>query len=288
MLQQTRVAAVLPYFERFLKRFPRVLDLAKAPESDLLTLWSGLGYYTRVRNLRQAAKQIVDLGEFPSDYDSIRHLAGIGDYTAAAVASIAFRLPHAVVDGNVRRVIARLTNDPEPDARGTAERLLDARDPGRWNQAMMELGALVCLPRKPDCAACPVARHCEAKEHGTEQDLPQKRLRPATESIERTLLVIQDKERLLLTPSERVKGFWDLPEPYEGSVTGKTLGTFLHTITHRRYRFTVCRGTVLNIRKPLRWWMRQKIYEIPLSTTAKKALRFLEDTTQGVKLKVVR
>src|SRR5579863_5065601 len=111
MLQQTRVAAVIPYYERFLARFPGVEELAQAPEPEVLALWSGLGYYSRPRNMQKAAQQIVALGEFPSDHASIRELAGVGDYTAAAVASIAFGLPHAVVDGNVRRVVMRLMND---------------------------------------------------------------------------------------------------------------------------------------------------------------------------------
>src|SRR5713226_9318416 len=114
MLQQTRVAAVIPYYERFLARFPDPATLAQVPEPELLRTWSGLGYYSRARNLRRAAKQIVELGGFPRDYGSIRELAGVGDYTAAAIASIAFGLPHAVVDGNVRRVIVRVINDNSP------------------------------------------------------------------------------------------------------------------------------------------------------------------------------
>jgi A/G-specific adenine glycosylase len=159
MLQQTRVAAVIPYYERFLQRFPSPDALAQAPEEELLAMWSGLGYYSRARNLQKAARQITEAGDFPRAYTAIRELAGVGEYTAAAIASIAFDLPHAVVDGNVRRVLARLMNDGNLDVQQAAERLLDRRDPARWNQAVMELGATICLPREPRCGECPIARH---------------------------------------------------------------------------------------------------------------------------------
>ena len=163
MLQQTRVAAVIPYYHRFLERFPDAAALAQAPEPELLALWSGLGYYSRARNLQKAARQILESGTFPNDYASILELAGVGTYTAAAIASISFGLPHAVVDGNVRRVLARWTNDGHADTQQIADRLLDRRDPARWNQAVMELGATICLPREPLCGECPVAAHCASR-----------------------------------------------------------------------------------------------------------------------------
>src|SRR6185369_2885080 len=149
---QTRAQAVIPYYHRFLDRFPTVESLAAAAEDDVLALWSGLGYYSRARNLRLAAQQIAATGGFPRDYDAIRALPGIGDYTAAAIASIAFNLPHAVLDGNVLRVVARVENDAADIGSGrTRERFravaqswLDSRQPGLFNQALMELGATVC------------------------------------------------------------------------------------------------------------------------------------------------
>src|SRR5436853_2803564 len=155
MLQQTRAVAVIPYYERFLARFPTVATLAAAPEQDVLALWAGLGYYSRARNLRRAAQAIVAAGGFPRDYDAIRALPGIGDYTAAAVASIAFSLPHAVLDGNVMRVVARVENEgadigtvrTRERFRAVAQEWLVPDDPGHFNQALMELGATVCLPR---------------------------------------------------------------------------------------------------------------------------------------------
>ena len=272
MLQQTRVAAVIPYYQRFLQRFPDAAALARAPEEEVLTLWSGLGYYSRARNLQKAARQIVALGSFPRTHEEIRELAGVGDYTAAAVASIAFGLPHAVVDGNVRRVIARITNG-KGETREIADLLLDRKNPSRSNQALMELGAVVCVPRDPQCAACPIASECEARKAGTQNDLPGKRVKPATIHLKRTLLVIHQKGKILLAPSPLVQGFWDLPEPFEGARVGVKLGEFRHAITHRNYRFTVHEGVVRMAPKGFRWFSRKEIDEIPLSTTAKKGLR---------------
>ena len=272
MLQQTRVAAVIPYYERFLARFPDAAALAHAEEDEVLTLWSGLGYYSRARNLQQAARQIVALGSFPSTHEQIRELAGVGDYTAAAVASIAFGLPHAVVDGNVRRVIARITNGLT-ETQNFADMLLDRRNPSRSNQALMELGAVVCLPRDPQCSACPIAVQCQAREAGTQNDLPAKRPKPATIHLKRTLLVIHQKGKILLAPSPRIQGFWDLPEPFEGARIGARLGEFRHAITHRNYRFTVHEAVAIVTPKGFRWFSCKHIDEISLATTAKKGLR---------------
>ena len=272
MLQQTRVAAVIPYYERFLKKFPDPAALAEAPEEVVLTLWSGLGYYSRARNLQKAARQIVELGRFPATHEEIRQLAGVGDYTAAAVASIAFGLPHAVVDGNVRRVVARITNG-KSDTQEVADLLLDRKNPSRSNQAVMELGAVICVPRDPLCEACPIADQCEARRLGTQNDLPGKKAKPATVHLKRDLLLIRRGNKVLLAPSARVQGFWDLPEPFESAVIGARLGEFRHTITHRNYRFTVHEAVARAVPKGFRWVDCKHIDEIPLSTTAKKGLR---------------
>lgn len=276
MLQQTRVAAVVPYYHRFLERFPNPAALAAAPEADVLTLWSGLGYYSRARNLQKAARQIVELGSFPRTHEGIRNLAGVGDYTAAAVASIAFGLPHAVVDGNVRRVVARITNG-KSGAQEAADLLLDPANPSRSNQAAMELGALVCLPRDPLCGKCPIAEYCEARKAGTQAELPEKRTKPDTVHLERILLVIRQGRKILLSPSGLVEGFWDLPEPFENARIGVKLGEFRHSITHRRYIFTVHEAAARRAAYGQRWFGDKKIDEIPLSTTAKKGLRCLKE-----------
>jgi len=289
MLQQTRVAAVIPYYERFLRAFPDASALAAAPEERVLTLWAGLGYYSRARNLQESARKFARKDGFPSDFESIRELPGIGDYTAAAISSIAFGLPHAAVDGNVRRVIVRLLNDEAADIQQHAAYLLDRGDPGRWNQAVMELGATLCTPRDPRCGECPIAKYCESRKNGTQESIPSKRVKPSPEQLERTLLVIHDRGRILLTPSPRVRGFWDLPENLEGVRRGPRLGEFRHTITHRHYKFVVCKGLLddgarIRSGKLARWVAHPKLHEIPLSTTAKKALRCLK--IRGVEVQV--
>jgi len=185
MLQQTRVAAVIPYYERFLARFPDVRTLAEAPQAEVLRLWSGLGYYSRARNLQKAAQQIMAWhgGEFPRDEEAVLALAGIGRYTGSAILSIAFSAEHAVLDGNVARVIARL-GAVRGDVRGSrrwqslqekAGVLLERNSPGDWNQAMMELGAMICTPRAPQCLLCPVATFCRARRLGNPESFPEKR-----------------------------------------------------------------------------------------------------------------
>ena len=175
MLQQTRAEVVIPYYQRFLKRFPDAGTLAQAKEADVLACWSGLGYYSRARNLQAAARAITATEGFPRDYASLRALPGVGPYTAAAVSSIAFDQPCAVLDGNVLRVLARITNDSSDIASArtragfqrVADGLLAPECPGEFNQAMMELGATICLPRVPTCSFCPVAEFCEARKAGS-------------------------------------------------------------------------------------------------------------------------
>lgn len=177
ILQQTRVNQGLDYYLRFVERWPTLPDLAHASEEEVLKMWQGLGYYSRARNLSACARQVVALhgGEFPKDYDQLRQLQGIGDYTAAAIASIAFDLPHAVVDGNVYRVLSRIYDIDTPinTTKGArlfaklADDFLDREHPGRHNQALMEFGALHCIPSNPDCASCPIQAHCLAFDHQT-------------------------------------------------------------------------------------------------------------------------
>jgi A/G-specific adenine glycosylase len=192
MLQQTQIATVTPYYQRFLTAFPTVSHLAEAPLERVLELWSGLGYYRRARHLHQAAQAVAQLpdAKFPRDYDGLRALPGIGDYTAKAVLSIAFNQPYAVLDGNVARVVARLRslrgNLHQPQFRRTVETeltaLLSHREPGDFNQAMMELGQTVCLPRGPLCSVCPLAKWCSGYRSGVPEDFPLPRPRRATEA----------------------------------------------------------------------------------------------------------
>jgi A/G-specific adenine glycosylase len=214
MLQQTRVAAVVPYYERFLREFPTVRALAEAASDEVMRHWSGLGYYSRARNLQRAAQQIVTKhgGVFPSEETAVRALAGVGDYTSAAILSIAFGQPLAALDGNVARVIARIFSmrgDLREQARWRrlqtrATELLAVQSPGEWNQAMMELGATICTPRTPQCLICPVAKFCGARKHGLQQEIPQNRNRRAAVAVKLASAVFLDAEgrTLLLQPPE--------------------------------------------------------------------------------------
>jgi A/G-specific adenine glycosylase len=289
MLQQTRAQAVIPYYERFLSRFPSAGALAAAPEQEALKAWSGLGYYQRARNLRRAAARIVELGGFPRDYDAIRDLPGVGAYTAAAVGSIAFGIPRAAVDGNVLRVIARWTGDASDIGSGavrvrfeeTASGLLDRRNPGGFNQAMMELGATVCLPRNPQCAECPVAAHCRARIEGTQAQLPVKLRRVEPVQVEATLLVVERKGKILFwrrdEDARRLGGFWELPAASDlpRAKAAAPAGTFRHSITHHRYVVTVVRASVPRAPERFEWLDRAGLAALPLSTTARKALALL-------------
>jgi len=236
MLQQTRVAAAIPYYERFLERFPDIRTLAEAPEEDVLRLWSGLGYYSRAKNLQKAARQIVALhgGEFPREAEAVRALPGIGRYTGAAILSIAFGAKHAVLDGNVARVLARLyaiRGDLREARRwqslqNSADELLAAQLSGEWNQAMMELGATICTPKAPQCLLCPVTDFCEARKLGKPEAFPEARKKREPVEVLLAAAVFCDTQRrtLLLPPPAReeakpaadhvptlVSGMWHFP-----------------------------------------------------------------------------
>ncbi|HLK03788.1 MAG TPA: A/G-specific adenine glycosylase [Candidatus Acidoferrum sp.] len=223
MLQQTRVAAVIPYYERFLERFPDVKSLAAAPEEEVLRLWSGLGYYSRARNLQKAALQVMGEfgGQFPQQREKILSLAGIGDYTASAIASIALDEKCAVLDGNVARVLARLgtIHGDLREARrwkelqAQADHLLDPSAPGDWNQAMMELGATLCTPSSPQCLLCPVATFCEARKLGVADLLPEaKKKRDFVDVKMASIILVDDKNRTLLLPPPAKNNPDDLPD----------------------------------------------------------------------------
>jgi len=289
MLQQTRVAAVIPYYARFLDRFPDVRALALAKEQELLTAWAGLGYYSRARNLQKAAKKILELGEFPTDFASIKALSGVGDYTAAAIASIAFRLPHAVLDGNVIRVLSRLTGETgnvdsstvRTRLRGVADALLDPRNPGEFNQSLMELGATVCLPKQPQCLLCPLGGNCRALQSGRQYELPVKSARPGPINIAVQLLIIERAGKILAwqrpAESRRLAGFWELPEPAQvpRARVEARIAAFRHTIVNTNYSYDVFRASLARAPAKFHWLAKGELHQFPVSTTAKKALACL-------------
>ena len=270
MLQQTQVERVKDFYVRFMDRFPTVADLAAADEHDVLRLWEGLGYYRRARQLHAAAKTIVadHAGEFPRTVAGLRSLPGIGRYTAGAIASIAFALPEPIVEANSRRVIARLVGHAGPlggeagDAPiwDAAAGLVPKQHPGLFNQALMDLGALVCTPDRPLCETCPLAACCVAKRTNRVAEIPMKAVRrPATE-IRETAVVVRRAGRVLVVrrgPGEWWEGLWDFPrvpgtarsarrsiersDVVGGLGCGATsrLGTIAHTVTHHRITLDV-------------------------------------------------
>ena len=224
MLQQTRVEAVIGYYTRFLAALPTVDALACADEEKLIKLWEGLGYYSRVRNLQKAAQIIVSEhgGVFPSDFDAIRSLPGVGPYTAGAIASICFGLPKAAVDGNVLRVTARYTNDDtpieEPSFKKSVTERLESIYPhaacGTFTQALMELGATVCTPRSPKCAACPLSESCLAAKFGTAAALPVKIPKKEKRLVEKTVFLLRCGEQIALSKRPEgglLGGMWEFP-----------------------------------------------------------------------------
>ena len=232
MLQQTRVEAVKPYFKRFTQALPTIEAVAEAPEEQLLKLWEGLGYYSRVRNIQRAARQVVESykGELPADYEKLRTLPGIGNYTAGAVASIAYQIPVPAVDGNVLRVISRIEERRDDIMKQSTKRLVEEalleimpkKCPGEFNQTLMELGATVCLPNgKPDCEHCPVSMLCKAYLHGTTGEIPVKAPKKPRKLEDRTVLVIQDGNHIALhkrPPKGLLAGLFELPN-FEGHLT---------------------------------------------------------------------
>jgi A/G-specific adenine glycosylase len=275
MLQQTRVVAVVDHYERFLLRFPSVESLAGARVASVLSAWSGLGYYRRARMLHAAAKKIVKEhgGKFPGSAAGLRELPGIGRYTSAAIASIAFNQPIAVVDGNVERVLQRMQgrNLSGEDLWGTAGELLSHRRPGDFNQAMMELGATICLPRQPRCLLCPIFDLC-----ATRGEL--QRQRKATRQTKRDIhytLACRDGSIFMVQRSKAstlMPGMWELPEIAGASGTTAACLTLRHSITVTDYVVRVKRGTAPNGLDG-RWVRKSRVAALPLTGLARKILR---------------
>ena len=225
MLQQTRVEAVKPFFERFLKELPEIKDLAEASEDRILKLWEGLGYYNRVRNMQKAARILTAEydGRVPADFEQILALPGIGSYTAGAISSIAFGIPRAAVDGNVLRVLSRLTASYEDILKQSVkkrfeeqvEEIIPKQRAGDFNQALIEIGAIVCVPNgAPKCGECPLAHLCQARAQGIQMELPKKTPPKARKQEKRTVLVlVSDNKAILRKRPEKglLAGLYELP-----------------------------------------------------------------------------
>ena len=274
MLQQTRVAAVLDHYRRFLQRFPTVQKLAAARESSVLALWSGLGYYRRARMLHAAAKEIVKTGgQFPSTASGWLELPGIGRYTAAAIASIAFDEPLAVVDGNVERVLERISGkDLAGEARWQlANQLLDPKRPGDFNQAMMELGATLCLPRQPKCLLCPVSEVCRTRgesrnrRNGIRQKKEQ--IYYALNHRDGAIFLVQRPPTAALMPM-----MWELPEVNRKNNAAEPWLRLRHSITVTDYTVHVTK-TVVPEGTVGRWHPKSRLSQLPLTGLTRKILR---------------
>lgn len=238
MLQQTRVSTVIPYYERWMERFPTVSHLAEAEEDEVLRLWEGLGYYRRARYLHRAARELSESygGKLPSDPESLRSLPGIGAYTAAALASIAFGKDTAAVDGNIRRVITRFydigtvihTAETEQAVLRLMQASLPAGQAGEYNQALMELGARICTPRSPECSRCPLKISCLAFQRGTQEERPVRKKKPDPPHLQVTAAVFRENNRVLLAkrkPGGLLGGLWEFPggKQQEGESLEETL-----------------------------------------------------------------
>ena len=303
MLQQTRVAAVLDYYRRFLAAAPTVEALAALEEDELMKLWQGLGYYSRARNLHKAAKQIVSDfgGTFPDNYPDIRVLSGVGDYTAAAVSSIAFGLPTPAVDGNVLRVVSRICAD-EGDILSPATKkrytqalaeIIPVKSPGDFNQAMMELGATVCLPNgTPLCDKCPAKNFCRARLEGKTDKIPVKAPKKPRKIEERTVFLLFFEGKVALRRREKkglLAGLWEYPNalgakmPPEWGINPETLtktAVGKHIFTHIEWHMTALTGELTSPELPEGWIWADRVqlrdqYAVP------NAFKFVEEAVEG-------
>lgn len=306
MLQQTQVASVIERFEPFLERFPTPAAMAAASEQDVLALWQGMGYYRRARNLRLCAIEIVERfgGEVPGSVDDLMTLPGIGRYTAGAVASIAFGVAAPIVDGNVQRVIARLSGDgrtPSPkqvkETWHVAGALVEvASKPGVLNEGMMEVGATVCTPRQPSCEACPLQGVCEARRQGIENEIPPPRKRPARQTVHLHAVGCWRSGRLLLEKREETglwAGLWQMPTVEAehklrsdvvrrrlGFDVGplKSVGSIRRLLTHREvflHVYAADLAATLPRRKGRKWVRWSEVPQLPVSAAAMGAIKLV-------------
>jgi A/G-specific adenine glycosylase len=314
MLQQTRAETVIPYYERWLRRFPDLRTLAESPLEEVLKLWEGLGYYRRADHLWQAARQIISAynGQIPSDPAELARLPGIGPYTAGAIASIAFGADAAALDGNIRRVLTRVFALEEPPGTPAAQRRLaelaaselPAGHAGEFNQALMDLGATVCTPHAPRCEDCPLAELCAARAQDRQEELPHRAARRAIPLVHSSAAVILRAGRVLIVQRPRgglLGGMWEFPndriEPGEtperaverlataelaAQVTvGASLGVYKHAYTHFRemlyaFRCTLSHGEpVSRTDRELRWVTPDELAGYPMGKLARQAARTL-------------
>lgn len=307
MLQQTRTDTVSGYYTRFMNRFPNIAALAQADEQEVLKYWEGLGYYSRARNLHKAA-QIMQReygGRFPTTYEGVRALPGVGDYTAAAVASIAYRLPYPAIDGNLTRVLARVHGVREDADRPSVKRLIhelgereiDRERPGDWNQALMDLGATICVPGTPDCARCPLQAQCDAYAQGDADQLPIRAAArpPVPVDVGVGLVIAEGRVLTIKRDAALLKGLWTFllcegdstPEGMARKLEALgmqanriiPLGEARHVFTHRIWNMKLYRVDLPAMpgRTAGQWADAQTLTGLPLPTAMKAARRAAMD-----------
>lgn len=319
MLQQTRVDTVIPYYERFMERFPTLLDLAKADEESVVKAWEGLGYYSRARHLHAAVKEVATLynGEVPREWETISRLKGVGDYTAGAILSIAYNQRVPAVDGNVMRVFSRWLALWDDVAKASTRKRLESLvlqvipedRPGDFNQALMELGALICSPQSPRCDHCPVRRQCHANQQGLQAELPVKSKAKPPVPVAVTFGWITSGSRILLEkrpPEGLLAGMWGLPTVENGSKEdasgaflqtklkksgltvewGAWLGEMDHVFSHRRWHVSVIEGVVDTktacVPEPYRWISLEEWDRLALPNVYHKAYRLVLEKRGGI------
>ncbi|WP_226671251.1 A/G-specific adenine glycosylase [Metabacillus litoralis] len=271
MLQQTRVDTVIPYFNAFITKFPTITALADADEEDVLKAWEGLGYYSRVRNLQAAVREVKETygGKVPNSPEEISKLKGVGPYTKGAILSIAYNIPEPAVDGNVMRVLSRILSIWEDIAKTKTRKifeevtyeLISKEDPSSFNQAVMELGALICTPTSPKCLLCPVREHCTAFEEGVQADLPIKSKKKKPKPLQMAAAVLYDNKGNFYIhkrpPAGLLANLWEHPNLELDSVSGKTyreqLGEFLATEYNIDAELSELSGTVQHVFSHLIW-----------------------------------
>lgn len=280
MLQQTQVATVIPYFERWMGRFPSVEVLAESNEQEVLSVWQGLGYYRRAKLLLDGGRFVVANG-WPSTRADWLRVPGVGPYTAAALSSICYGLPEALVDGNVERVFARLTGfgEPKPALTRTAwawaREQIRSNDPGTWNQALMELGATVCKPQRPDCASCPISSHCAVRKLGLQDRLPAATEKSPTRQVEQQAFVHVCGDLLgieKIPAGEWWEGMWRFPNRSLVTSEPGTIGTLKHVVTNHRVTLQVSTVYCQDPLPALRWATQDELESIPLPSPQRKAL----------------
>ena len=286
MLQQTRVETVIGYYDRFLQRFPTVADLAAAPEDDVLKMWEGLGYYSRARNLHKGAKQVMaDFGGvIPCEVEQLRKISGVGPYTAGAIASIAFDRPVPAVDGNVIRVVSRLRGIREnvgvPSVRrtleGEAAALVPADRPGDFNQAVMDLGATVCVPGTPACEKCPLQGCCDAYAAGDAEDLPVLPRKNPPKVIDYAVCLIFSGDRVLMRQRTEamLKGLWVFPMA-EGKQTFRQLPGAVKKLTKLPVTDVQSAGEARHVFTHQIWQMQMFTMCVPENAEAPAGYRFV-------------